>query len=103
MEQRKSMATKHVSLANLAVNAPETRKPDSKLASNKVSRKAGEQDREQQEHEGKTPVQISFRVNRDAYRDLKRMALDEDLTLKELVIRAINERRERMGLKKLPL
>jgi len=95
------MATKHVSLANLAVNAPETRKSDSKLASNEAHKKTGEQAREQAAE--KPPVQVSFRVNRDAYRDLKRMALDEDLSIKELVIRAINERRERMGLKKLAL
>jgi hypothetical protein len=96
------MATKHVSLANLAVNAPDSRSIDDKLTSKLASKKAGDQALEQK-GAGTAPVQISFRANRDAYRDLKRMALDEDLTIKELIIRAINDRRERMGLKKLPL
>ncbi len=47
--------------------------------------------------------QISFRVNRDAYRELKRMAVDEDLTIKELVIQAINALRGRKGLEELDL
>jgi len=96
------MATKHVSLANLAVNAPDSRSINDQLTSKLASKKAGDQSLEQKGAD-KAPVQISFRVNRDAYRDLKRMALDEDLTIKELIIRAINDRRERMGLKKLPL
>jgi hypothetical protein len=99
------MARKHVSsLAHLAVNAPLARTSEKAEsdASKQAHTRAGEQSREQA-GEDKSPVQISFRVNRDAYRDLKRMAVDEDLTIKELVILAINERRERMGLKKLAL
>lgn len=99
------MARKQVSLAHLAVNAPQARKSE-KAEQGDTSKQAhtrtGEQAREQ-DGEEESPVQISFRVNRDAYRDLKRMAVDEDLTIKELVIRAINDYRERMGLKKLAL
>ncbi|MGH8169244.1 MAG: ribbon-helix-helix domain-containing protein [Steroidobacteraceae bacterium] len=40
-------------------------------------------------------------MDKDAYRDLKRMAIDEDTTVNELMVRAINELRERKGLKKL--
>lgn len=99
------MARKQVSLAHLAVNAPQARKSEKaeqEETSKQAHTRAGEQASEQ-DSEDESPVQISFRVNRDAYRDLKRMAIDEDLTIKELVIRAINERRERLGLKKLAL
>ncbi|MGH8227259.1 MAG: hypothetical protein ACREU3_05025 [Steroidobacteraceae bacterium] len=99
------MARKQVSLANLAVNAPQSKrseKAEQGDTSKQAHTRTGESVREQ-DSEDESPVQISFRVNRDAYRDLKRMAIDEDLTIKELVIRAINERRERMGLKKLAL
>ena len=46
-------------------------------------------------------MQVAFRMEEDAYKDLKRMALDEDTTVNELMVRAINESRERKGLKKL--
>jgi hypothetical protein len=48
-------------------------------------------------------AQISIRIKRDALRELKRQALDEDTSLKELFFRAVNELRERKGLKKLDL
>jgi hypothetical protein len=47
-------------------------------------------------------VQVAFRMDKDAYRELKRMALDEDTTVNELMVRAINELRERKGLTKFP-
>jgi hypothetical protein len=40
-------------------------------------------------------------MDKDAYRDLKHMAIDEGTTVNELMVRAINELRERKGLKKL--
>jgi hypothetical protein len=46
-------------------------------------------------------VQVAFRMDKGAYRELKRMALDEDTTVNELMVRAINELRERRGLQKL--
>ena len=45
-------------------------------------------------------VQLAFRVEKDAYKDLKGMVLDEDTTVNELMIRAINELCERRDLKK---
>jgi len=46
-------------------------------------------------------VQVTFRTEKDAYKDLKRMALDEETTVNELIVRAISELRVRKGLKKL--
>ena len=46
-------------------------------------------------------VQVAFRMDKDAYKDLKRMALDEDTTVNELMVRSINALREAKGLKKL--
>ena len=43
--------------------------------------------------EGESRVQVAFRMEKDAYKDLKRMALDEDTTVNELMVRAINELR----------
>lgn len=45
-------------------------------------------------------VQLAFRVEKDACKDLKGMVLDEDTTVNELMIRAINELCERRDLKK---
>jgi hypothetical protein len=47
-------------------------------------------------------VQVAFRIEKEAYREIKRMALDADITINELMLLAINELRERKGLKKLP-
>jgi hypothetical protein len=95
---------KRVSLSSLSVNAP----PESKAAetpkaprggrkssstSNQVIKITSDQDNGR--------VQVAFRMDKDAYKDLKRMALDEDTTVNELMVRAINELRERKGLKKL--
>ena len=94
---------KKVSLANLAVNVPATA-PEArprrgggvvKLTREQVSESTSEQDR------GDARVQVAFRMDKDAYKDLKRMALDEDTTVNELMLRAIDELRERRGLKKL--
>jgi hypothetical protein len=62
----------------------------------KVNKSPGKED-----NETANRVQVAFRMNKDSYRDLKRMALDEDTTVNELILRAINELRERKGLKKL--
>jgi hypothetical protein len=53
------------------------------------------------EKESADRVQVAFRMDKGAYRELKRMALDEDTTVNELMVRAINELRERKGLQKL--
>ena len=101
---------KRVSLANLAINAPvapaavteqtgrraEVRRTGRMSSSGQVSKITREEDTEIGSR-----VQVAFRMDKDAYKDLKRMALDEDTTVNELMIRSINELRERKGLKKL--
>ena len=99
---------KRVSLANLAVNAPPLPQAPAGRAERKPRRAAGETASKQvskvtskEDNEAGTRVQVAFRMDKDAYKDLKRMALDEDTTVNELMVRAINELRERKGLKKL--
>jgi hypothetical protein len=99
---------KRVSLANLAVNAPLLPQAAPARAERKPQRPAAESARQQvnkitskEDNEAGTRVQVAFRMDKDAYKDLKRMALDEDTTVNELMVRAINELRERKGLKKL--
>jgi hypothetical protein len=95
---------KRVSLSQLAVNgspqAPSTSSPPARkagvTASKRVSKITSDEDNETAQR-----VQVAFRMDKDAYKDLKRMALDEDTTVNELMVRAINELRERRGLKKL--
>jgi hypothetical protein len=94
---------KRVSLSQLAVNAPpqatdaaSAAKQHRASASKRVSKITSDEANESEQR-----VQVAFRMDKDAYKDLKRMALDEDTTVNELMIRAINELRERHGLKKL--
>ena len=95
---------KRVSLADMAVNAPT---PAPRLAPKKAeSRRARSSDKgnklsSDDDNGSSDRVQVAFRMDKDAYRELKRMALDEDTTVNELMVRAINELRERKGLKKL--
>ena len=101
------MAMKRVSLADMAVNAPAPPAPAAapKKAENRRSVRAGYKDNKLSSDDGNETgnrVQVAFRMDKDAYRELKRMALDEDTTVNELMVRAINELRERKGLKKLP-
>lgn len=97
------MAMKRVSLADMAVNAPTPSAPEaaSKKAENKRSKSDNKLSSDNDNEIGNR-VQVAFRMDKDAYRELKRMALDEDTTVNELMVRAINELRERSGLKKLP-
>ena len=101
---------KRVSLANLSVNAGTT--PVAAVARQAHIRKPGRPVRKISSDndnklsdggaaDGGNRVQVAFRMEKDAYKDLKRMALDEDTTVNELMVRAINELRERKGLKKL--
>ena len=98
---------KRVSLSSLAVNAPpapktiparavRSVKAGEGKASDKVNKVTSEEDTDLTSR-----VQVAFRMDKDAYKDLKRMALDEDTTVNELVVRSINQLRERKGLKKL--
>ena len=98
------MAMKRVSLADMAVNAPTPapvaapKKAETRGArpSDKANKLSSDDDNGSSDR-----VQVAFRMDKDAYRELKRMALDEDTTVNELMVRAINELRERKGLKKL--
>ena len=102
---------KRVSLANLSVNAGAT-PPSPAVVRHAPARKSGRPVRKVSSDndnklsngavaESGNRVQVAFRMEKDAYKDLKRMALDEDTTINELMVRAINELRERKGLKKL--
>lgn len=92
------MAMKRISLADMAVNTSTPAAAPKKGAEGKrVSKLSSDED-----NESANRVQVAFRMDKDAYRELKRMALDEDTTVNELMVRAINELRERKGLKKLP-
>lgn len=96
---------KHVSLSELAVNAPATpaaKKPERQRAAKNTAKRATKVTSEQANENAANRVQVAFRMDKDAYRDLKRMAIDEDTTVNELMIRAINELRGRKGMKKLP-
>ena len=101
---------KRVSLANLAVNASPMPPPaTARLARGRpvrrrehaVSSEIANKLTESEAGEGGSRVQVAFRMDKDAYKELKRMALDEDATVNELMVRAINELRGRRGLKKL--
>jgi len=98
---------KHVSLANLAVNAPPSATPAPAAAvrvrgprRTAARSNLGNKITSDEDNELGSRIQVAFRMDKDAYKDLKRMALDEDTTVNELMIRAINELRERKGLKR---
>ena len=46
-------------------------------------------------HKGEHRVQVAFRMEKSDYVNLKRLALDEDTTINELLIRAIKHFRKR--------
>ena len=98
---------KRVSLANLAANAqPEpaaelvkgarARRTGSETTSEKVNKLTSDDDKAEEQR-----VQVAFRMDKDAYKELKRQALDEDTTINELIVEAINQLRAQKGLKKL--
>lgn len=95
---------KRVSLSDLAVNAPpQTAEAEARAAKPRRAAKGKRVIKitRDKDNEIGPRVQVAFRMDKDAYRDLKRMAIDEDTTVNELMVRAINELRERKGLKKL--
>jgi hypothetical protein len=96
------MAMKRVSLADMAVNAPTPAAAPKKAESRRTRSSDKDNKLSSDDDNGSSDrVQVAFRMDKDAYRELKRMALDEDTTVNELMVRAINELRERKGLKKL--
>ena len=96
---------KRVSLMDMAVNAstpPDPAAPK-KAEGKRVAKTSDKANKLSSDDDNGSSdrVQVAFRMDKDAYRELKRMALDEDTTVNELMVRAINELRERKGLKKL--
>ena len=98
---------KQISLANLAANAPpshttepvkgaKTKRGVGVLSSEKGNKNTSDEDRASEQR-----VQVAFRMDKDAYKELKRQALDEDTTINELIVEAINQLRAQKGLKKL--
>lgn len=95
---------KRVSLSQLAVNGSSqvsgTSSPATRKGGAATNKRVGKITSDEA-NENARRVQVAFRMDKDGYKDLKRMALDEDTTVNELMVRAINELRERRGLKKL--
>jgi NRPS condensation-like uncharacterized protein len=98
---------KRVSLANLAANAPASpiTEPAKGAKKKRVGRKSSSEKvnktTSDNEGSGDQRVQVAFRMDKDAYKDLKRQALDEDATVNDLILEAINQLRSQKGLKKL--
>jgi uncharacterized protein YkwD len=98
---------KRVSLANLAANAPPPHATEpvkgakARRTVNTVSSEKGNKITSDEDKTGEQRVQVAFRMDKDAYKELKRQALDEDTTINELIVEAINQLRAQKGLKKL--
>ena len=101
---------KRVSLANLAVNTSAADLPSNVRPKREASRARGEtllrsmSDTKVTSHQANKldpRVQVAFRMDKDAYKELRRMALDEDQTINDLIISALNGLRVQKGLKKL--
>jgi hypothetical protein len=107
--RREGRAMKRVSLANLAVNAPtpEVGPPPEVRARARSSMKsatrrsqASELTSDQASKLGGR-IQVNFRMDKDGYKELRRMALDEDTTVNDLILQALNSLRQQKGLKAL--
>ena len=46
-------------------------------------------------------LQVAFRMDKDAYKELRRMAIDEDTSVNELLLRGVNMLRAKKGLQAL--
>lgn len=101
---------KRVSLANLAVNAPtpEAGPPPDVRARARSSMKSVTSTRSQaseltsdQASKVDGRIQVNFRMDKDGYKELRRMALDEDTTVNDLILQALNNLRQQKGLKAL--
>jgi hypothetical protein len=97
---------KKVSLANLAVNAPaapEAPSPRARAGSSvkSVIRAQASELASDQASKMDDRIQVNFRMDKDGYKELRRMALDEDTTVNELILQALNNLRQQKGLKAL--
>lgn len=105
--------TRRVSLSSLAVNPPPglpapaaaaTPRTAAKRRTGQGSGASSEQvSKLTSDADGKSDerVQVAFRMDRDAYKELRRQALDEDVTVNDLILAALNQYRAQKGLKKL--
>jgi NRPS condensation-like uncharacterized protein len=99
---------KRVSLANLAVNAPapETAPPPvvrarARSSMNPIARSQASELTSDQASKVDGRIQVNFRMDKDGYKELRRMALDEDTTVNDLILQALNNLRQQKGLKAL--
>ena len=99
---------KRVSLATLAVNAPtiDTAPPAAvrvRARSNMkaVPRSQASELTSDQASKIDGRIQVNFRMDKDGYKELRRMALDEDTTVNDLILQALNNLRQQKGLKAL--
>lgn len=105
--------TRRVSLSSLAVNPPPGAPASTTAAPTRkaVRQRAGQGGGASSEQVSKLTsdaevkmderVQVAFRMDRDAYKELRRQALDEDVTVNDLILAALNQYRAQKGLKKL--
>ena len=98
---------KRVSLANLAVNAPApaAAAPPDAVARVRSSVKASPRSQASEVSSDQASkvdgrIQVNFRMDKDGYKELRRMALDEDTTVNDLILQALNNLRSQKGLKK---
>ena len=82
-----------ISLASLSVNASSTAAETPTRPPKQVSKISSDID-----NKISTRLQVAFRMNKDDYKELRRMALDEDLTVNALLINGINLLRTQKGL-----
>jgi NRPS condensation-like uncharacterized protein len=97
---------KRVSLANLAVNAPAPAAAPSdahdrvRPSVKSAPRQRASEVSSDQASKVDGRIQVNFRMDKDSYKELRRMALDEDTTVNDLILQALNNLRSQKGLKK---
>jgi hypothetical protein len=99
---------KRVSLANLAVNAPaadatppQAARVRSRSSMKSVTRVQASELASDQASKADGRIQVNFRMDKDGYKELRRMALDEDTTVTGLILQALNNLRQQKCLKAL--
>jgi hypothetical protein len=91
-----------LSLASLSINAP-TAANTAPAAPTVVETALDEDIKISRDNDNNVSgrLQVAFRMNRDAYKELRRMALDEDTTVNALLLQGINLLRKQKGLRPL--
>ena len=88
-----------LSLASLSVNAPAAANQSAPPATT-MGNTTEKDIKASSDKDNKTSnrLQVAFRMNKDAYKELRRMALDEDTTVNALLLKAVNVLRVQKGL-----